>query len=125
MQSSFYWPHFIFYMFWAFTQLLVAMYDVAFKRQRKNKPKPVFHLANLPLRANREKSNLIGWRHTLTTSLANHIRFLKWKTGVSVVRASAFHNNAVIAGPSREIWGPGAKFDLEALEILYCSSTKR
>ncbi len=29
------------------------------------------------------------------------------------------------AGPSREIWGPGAKFDLRGLEILYCSSTKR
>ncbi len=28
-------------------------------------------------------------------------------------------------GPSREIWGPGAKFDLGALGILYCSSTKR
>ena len=31
----------------------------------------------------------------------------------------------VFTGPSREIWGPGAKFDLGALEILYCSSTKR
>jgi hypothetical protein len=37
---------------------------------------------------NREKSNLIGWQQTLTTSPANHIRFLhvltnkfaKWKT---------------------------------------------
>ena len=28
------------------------------------------------VRANREKSNLIGWRQTLTTSPANHIRFL-------------------------------------------------
>ena len=42
------------------------------------------------VRANREKSNLIGWRQTLTTSPANHIRFLlvrankfaKWKTGL-------------------------------------------
>ena len=39
---------------------------------------------------NREKSNLIGWRQTLTSSPANHIRFLlvrtnklaKWKTGL-------------------------------------------
>ena len=43
------------------------------------------------VRANREKSNLIGWRQTLTTSPANHIRFLlirankfaKWKTGLN------------------------------------------
>ena len=28
------------------------------------------------VRANRERSNLIGWRQTLTTSPANHIRFL-------------------------------------------------
>ena len=41
------------------------------------------------VRANREKSNLMGWRQTLTTSPPNHIRFLlvrakkiaKWKTG--------------------------------------------
>ena len=56
------------------------------------------------VRANREKSNLIGWRQTLTSSPANHIRFLlvrankftKWKTGLirgfggAVVRASVF-----------------------------------
>ncbi len=44
------------------------------------------------VRANGEKSNLIGWRQTLTSSPANHIRFLlvrankfaKWKTGLSV-----------------------------------------
>ena len=49
------------------------------------------------VRANREKSNLIGWRHTLTTSPANHIRFLlvrankfaKWKTDVKVL----FHSS--------------------------------
>ena len=43
------------------------------------------------VRANKEKSNLIGWRQTLTTSQANHIRFLlvrankfaKWKTGLN------------------------------------------
>ncbi len=34
-------------------------------------------------RANRERSNLIGWRQTLTTSPANHIRFL-------LVRANKF-----------------------------------
>ena len=42
------------------------------------------------VRANRKKSNLIGWRQTLTSSPANHIRFLlvrankfaKWKTGL-------------------------------------------
>jgi hypothetical protein len=28
------------------------------------------------VRANREKSNLIGWRQTLTTSPANHVHFL-------------------------------------------------
>ncbi len=35
------------------------------------------------VRANREKSNLIGWRQTLTTSPANHIRFL-------LVRAASY-----------------------------------
>ena len=61
---------------------------------------PVLHScekskAGFPLgefvRANREKSNLIGWRQTLTTSPANHIRFLlvrankfaDWKTSFS------------------------------------------
>ncbi len=42
------------------------------------------------VRANREKSNLIGSRQTLTSSPANHTRFLlvrankfaKWKTGL-------------------------------------------
>ncbi len=46
------------------------------------------------VRANRENSNLIGWRQTLTTSPANHIRFLlvrakeiaKWKTGLNLLR---------------------------------------
>ncbi len=50
-------------------------------------------LSRFPLgefvRANREKSNLIGWRQTLASSSANHIRFLlvrankfaKWKIG--------------------------------------------
>ncbi len=41
-------------------------------------------------RANRERSKLTGWRQTLKTSPANHIRFLlvrankfaKWKTGL-------------------------------------------
>jgi hypothetical protein len=53
--------------------------------------KPVFHLANLFARTEK-KSNLIGWRQTLTSSPANHIRFLlvrankfdKWKIGLSV-----------------------------------------
>ncbi len=44
--------------------------------------KPVFHLANLFTRTE-EKSNSIGWRPTLTTSPANHIRFL-------LVRANKF-----------------------------------
>ncbi len=35
------------------------------------------------VRANREKNNLIGWRETLTSSPANHIRFL-------LVRANKF-----------------------------------
>ena len=42
------------------------------------------------VRENREKSNLIGWRQTLTSSPPNHIRFLlvrankfaEWKTGL-------------------------------------------
>ena len=42
------------------------------------------------VRANRERSYLIGWRQTLTTSPANHIhfslvranKFAKWKTGL-------------------------------------------
>ena len=46
------------------------------------------------VRANREKSKLIGWRQTLTTSPPNHIRFLlvrakkfaKWKTGLNKLR---------------------------------------
>ena len=50
--------------------------------------KPVFHLANFFARTEK-KSNLIGWRQTLTTSPANYIRFLlvrankfaKWKSG--------------------------------------------
>ncbi len=43
------------------------------------------------VRANREKSNLIGWRQTLTTSPANHIRFLlvRAKKSPSVKRALA------------------------------------
>ncbi len=53
-------------------------------------PKAGFPLGEF-VRAIREKSNLIGWRQTLTTSPANHIRFLlvrankfaKWKTGLS------------------------------------------
>ena len=52
-------------------------------------PKAGFPLGEF-VRANREKSNLIGWRQTLTSSPANHIRFLlvrankfaKWKTGL-------------------------------------------
>ncbi len=44
------------------------------------------------VRANRERSNLIGWWQTLTTSPANHIRFLlvcanqfaKWKNGLTL-----------------------------------------
>jgi hypothetical protein len=40
---------------------------------------------------NRERSNLIGWQQTLTTSPANHIRFVlvrankfaKWKTSLT------------------------------------------
>ncbi len=54
----------------------------------KNGLKAGFPLGEF-VRANRERSNLIGWRQTLTTSPANHIRFLlvrankfaKWKTG--------------------------------------------
>ena len=46
------------------------------------------------VRVNREKINLTGWRQTLTSSSANHIRFLlvrankfaKWKTGLTCLR---------------------------------------
>ncbi len=38
-------------------------------------PKACFPLGEF-IRANRERSNLIGWQQTLTTSLPNHIRFL-------------------------------------------------
>ncbi len=41
---------------------------------RKLPPKACFPLGKF-VRANREKSNLIGWRRTLTTSPADHIRF--------------------------------------------------
>ncbi len=63
--------------------------------QRRSAARVIFPLkAGFPLgefvRANGERSNLIGWRQTLTTSPANHIRFLlvrankfaKWKTGL-------------------------------------------
>ena len=33
------------------------------------------------VRADTEQSNLIGWRQTLTTSPANHIRFLLVRAG--------------------------------------------
>ena len=67
------------------------------KRRKLRKLSPilsqVLRKAGFPLgefvRANREKSNLIGWRQTLTSSPANHIRFLlvrqefaKWNTGL-------------------------------------------
>ena len=53
-------------------------------------PKAAFPLGEF-VRANRKRSNLIGWRQTLTTSPVNHIRFLlvrankfaKWKTGLT------------------------------------------
>ncbi len=59
--------------------------------------KPVFPVREF-VRANREKSNLIGWRQTLTTSPPNHIRFLlvrakkiaKWKTGLKNFEQSLF-----------------------------------
>ncbi len=59
------------------------------RRRIKTRLKAGFPLGEF-VRANREKSNLIGWRQTLTTSPANHIRFLlvrannfaKWKTGL-------------------------------------------
>ena len=61
------------------------------KKSLENRPKAGFSLGEF-VRANREKSNLIGWRQTLTSSPANHIRFLhvrankfaKWKTGLTV-----------------------------------------
>ncbi len=64
---------------------------------RKLRPKAGFPLDEF-VRANREKSNLIGWRQTLTSSLANHIRFLlvrankfaKWKTGLRVFGEATF-----------------------------------
>ncbi len=61
--------------------------------QKRVSLKPVFHLANLFARTEK-KANLIGWQQTLTTSPANHIRFLlvrankfaKWKTGLIRVK---------------------------------------
>ncbi len=57
------------------------------------------------VRANREKSNLIGWRQTLTTSTANHMhvllvranKFAKWKTDFRHVglEGKAMVNNLV------------------------------
>ncbi len=47
------------------------------------------HKAGFPLgefvRANRERSNLIGWRQTLTTSPANHVRFLLVRLKVALI----------------------------------------
>ena len=69
--------------------------DVTTPFSRPRRRRVVFAKASFPLgefvRANRKRSNLIGWRQTLTTSPANHIRFLlvrankfaKWKTGLS------------------------------------------
>ena len=59
-----------------------------FKKRGHRQGQAYFPLGEF-VRANREKSNLIGWRQTLTTSPPNHIRFLlvhakeitKWKTG--------------------------------------------
>ena len=57
--------------------------------RKKSQVKPVFHQANLFIRTEK-KSNLIDWQQTLTTSPANHIRFLlvcvekitKWNVGL-------------------------------------------
>ena len=63
----------------------------------KGRDELILGKAGFPLgefvRANREKSNLIGWRQTLTTLPTNHIRFLlvrankfaKWKTGLRYI----------------------------------------
>ena len=67
------------------------------REQKSVTTKACFPLGEF-VRANREKSNLIGWRQTLTTSPANHIRFLlvrankfaKWKTGLT----KEFQNSA-------------------------------
>ncbi len=60
------------------------------------------------VRANREKSNLIGWRQTRTTSPTNQIHFLlvrankfaKWKTGFKILTIcciySSQHVNAMV-----------------------------
>ena len=47
----------------------------AFKQLLTGLPKTGFPLGEF-VHANREKSNLIGWRQTLTSSPANYIRFL-------------------------------------------------
>ena len=72
--------------------------------QGLNSLKLVFHLANLFARTEK-KSNLIGWRQTLTTSPANHIRFLlvrankfaKWKTGLMVLMEHRQHRGQTFA----------------------------
>ena len=61
------------------------------------------------VRANKEKSNLIGWRQTLTSSPANHIRFLlirankfaKWKTGLSLLLKLTTFNFRTRSGRAR------------------------
>ena len=42
-----------------------------------------------------------------------------------IFRTAFSESQLWFTGPPREIWGPGAKFDLGALEILSCSTTKR
>jgi hypothetical protein len=61
------------------------------------------------VRANREKSNLIGWRQTLTTSPFNHICFslvrakniAKWKTSLNLyliyLSYETFHSRFLLA----------------------------
>ena len=62
--------------------------------------------------ANREKSNLIGWRQTLTTSPPNHICFLlvrakkiaKWKTGLMTVLIHQHAYNFIFQIRVRQIY---------------------
>ena len=75
-------------------------------RQVENRLKACFPIDEF-VRTNREKSNLIGWRQTLTISPANHIRFLlvrakkiaKWKTGLTQWRKFRWGGGAIAPPP--------------------------
>ena len=68
-------------------KILAASLRVGFGDEWKRAFKPVFHALGEFVRANREKSNLIAWRQTLTTSPANHKKLF-------LCRRSSFPNSS-------------------------------